>query len=245
MGKNEINLNRLSYFISRQATLNFHPVLIAAGAIFGLLLVISLLVAYFNPEDLGNLKGLYQSVYFIGGYILTSKIFYELNSPQRSYFLLTLPVSTLEKIIGSWVLTSLGYTIIYGVFIFLISLITTLVSGGYNFLADIYDRQYFTEIGIFLVTQSIFFLGACYFRNNNFLKTLLAVIIFVLIIGIYSGSLGWLLFSGEKENDLNVSGDFKLSTERFAELASHIFFWYVFAPFMLVVSYFSLKERQV
>jgi hypothetical protein len=50
--------------------------------------------------------------------------------------------------------------------------------------------------GIYLVTHSVFLLGATYFRKNNFLKTLLALFLISLALNIYSGLVGWGVFRG-------------------------------------------------
>jgi hypothetical protein len=247
MDKTNFNINRLSNFVQRQVSLNLPPMLIAAGGVFGLLLVVSLFTAYFNPEGVRELKGFYLAAFFIGGFIFTSRIFSELNSPQKSYFYLTLPVSTLEKVIGSWVLSSPVYVVVFSIGILIIYLITGLIAGGnYASIPDMFDRHYFQAMGAFMVTQTVFFLGAAYFRNYNFLKTLLALFILQVIIGSYGGLLGWMLFGGNNNIDpVDFSGSFQYFVEHTVPQIAHVFFWYLLAPFLLVVSYFSLKERQV
>ncbi|QHT68745.1 hypothetical protein GXP67_19890 [Rhodocytophaga rosea] len=245
MNQDNFNINRLFNFIQRQVSLNLPPMLIAAGGIFGLLLVVSLFVAYFDPRDIREINSFYLTVFFIGGFIFTSRIFSELNSPQKSYFYLTLPVSTLEKVIGSWVLSSPVYVVVFSVGIFIIYLITGLVAGGnHASIPDMFDKHYFQSMGVYMVTQTVFFLGAAYFRNYNFLKTLLALFVLQVIIGSYSGLLGWMLF-GSKLQSEDFSGGFQYFVEYTIPQIAHVLFWYLLAPFLLVVSYFSLKERQV
>lgn len=244
MNKNQFNINRLSNFLQRQVALNLPPMLIAAGALFGTLLVVSLLVGYFNPSEVRDLKGFYLAAFFIGGYIFTSRIFAELHSPQKSYFYLTLPVSTLEKLTGSWLLSSPVYVVVFSLMIFIVYFITSIVAGNYASLPEMFDRHYFTAVGAFMVTQTVFFLGASYFRNHNFLKTLLALFVIQIIVGAYGGLLGWMLFGGEGLNSNDFSGGFKYFVDTTVPQVAHIFFWYLLAPFLLVVSYFSLKERQ-
>ncbi len=245
MNSNNFNSNRLFQFIQRQVFLNAPPMLIAAGAVFGTLLVISLLVAYYGGGDLDDLRGFYLTVFFIGGYIFTSNIFSELHTPQKSYFYLTLPVSTLEKTIGSWLLSALAYTVVFQLFAAIIYLIVQLISGKGPAFTEFFNRDYMLAVGVYVVTQTIFFLGASYFRKYNFLKTLLALFIILVIIGLYAGGLGWLLFRGDNMNNNNFSGEFQFTVENVIPRILKFVFWYIFAPFMLVVSYFSLKEREV
>lgn len=245
MNSNNFNINRLSNFIQRQIALNTPPMLIAAGAVSGTLLIVSLLVAYYNGHELENLKGFYLTVFFVGGYIFTSNIFSELHTPQKSYFYLTLPVSTLEKTIGSWLLSSVAYTIVFQLVTGIIYMITRLAAGQGPTLTEFFNRDYFLAVGVYFVTQTIFFLGASYFRKYNFLKTLLALFLIQVAIGLYAGGLGWLLFRGEPMNNNSFTGEFEFAVEHIIPQVAKFLFWYVFAPFMLVVSYFSLKEREV
>lgn len=245
MNQNNFNINRLSNFIQRQVSLNLPPMLIAAGGIFGLLLVISLFSAYFDPTDVRELKGFYLAAFFIGGFIFTSRIFSELNSPQKSYFYLTLPVSSLEKVVGSWLLSSPIYVVVFSIGILIVYLITGIVAGFNNAsIPDMFNKQYFLVMGVYMVLQTVFFLGAAYFRNYNFLKTLLALFILQVIIGLYGGLLAWMFFGGSLQSD-DFSGSFQYFVENTIPQIAHIIFWYLLAPFLLVVSYFSLKERQV
>jgi len=245
MNKSNFNIKRLSNFIQRQVALNLPPMLIAVGAFFGTLLIGSLFIAYFEPGEVRELKAFYLVAFFMGGYVFTSQIFSELHSPQKSYFYFTLPVSTTEKLAGSWLLSSPVYVLVFSVIIFIVAFMASIVAGDFGFIPDLFDRHYFTSMGVFMVTQTIFFLGASYFRKHNFLKTMFALFLIQIVIGAYGGLLGWTLFGGEGslQSD-DFSGGFKTFVETVIPRIAHIFFWYLLAPFMLVVSYFSLKERQ-
>jgi hypothetical protein len=242
----ELNLKRLGFFLRRQLYLNFSTMWLAMTALIGLLLIISALFAYFNrdPETVLNLRNLYLVVFMLGGYIFTSKVFDEMHAPQKSYMFLTLPVSATEKLLAAWFITSPVYVVVAGLIMLLLSFFSALVAGHLNDLPYLFNRDFFTVIRVYLATQALFLLGATAFRGNNFLKTLLALIVVVLVIAAYSGGLGYLLFGQS-----NYRGG---PTEEFKDTAEYIFtkiipvlFWWLFAPFMLLVSYFKLKERQV
>lgn len=247
MNNNNFSINRLHHFVLRQLTLNTYPALIAYGAVFGLLLIISLLTAYFNAGHIDNLKGLYLTVFMAGGFIFTSMIFSEMHTPQKSYAYLTLPVSASEKLIGSWLLSSPVFIVVFSVSIFIIGLISGAVANRPQFSMELFDHDYFIVVAVYLVTQTIFFLGAVYFRKNNFLKTLLALFALAAVLSAYSGLIFWILFGNNMEGmNENVSfGTFKGTIEFLAEQVIPFIFWYLLGPFMLVVSYFRLKERQV
>jgi magnesium-transporting ATPase (P-type) len=243
MRSNVFDGGRLVQFMRRQVAMHQQTALIAAGAVLGALLVISLLVGAFNRQGVPDLIGLYHTVFFLGGYVFASQVFGELHSPQRSYTYLTLPVSTAEKLVGSWLLVSVGFVVVYWAVIFLIYALANLVSNWPHDPQQLFNHDFVNSVVAFLVTQTIFFLGACYFRKNNFLKTLFALFVVALVIGLYTGGLGWLVLSKEGNINFNPSNDGEQIGETIGQIAT-VLFRYVLGPFMLIVSYFRLKERQ-
>ncbi|MCJ8164694.1 hypothetical protein MKJ04_07555 [Pontibacter sp. E15-1] len=242
----ELNLKRLSFFLRRQLYLNVNTMWIAIVAVLGVLLIVSALFAYFNPDPdtLLNLRNLYLVVFMLGGYIFTSKVFDEMHAPQKSYMFLTLPVSAAEKLLAAWFVTSPVYVLVFGLIILLLSFFSSLVAGNLEAFPYLFDKSFFVVIRVYLVTQAIFVLGATAFRGNNFLKTLLALIVAALLISAYTGGLGYLLF-GQSNYRGGPSDEFKDTAEYIFTKIIPMLFWWLFAPFMLLVSYFKLKERQV
>jgi ABC-type transport system involved in multi-copper enzyme maturation permease subunit len=200
-------------------------------------------VGVFNRQGVHDLLGLYHTVFFLGGYVFASQVFGELHSPQRSYTYLTLPVSTAEKLVGSWLLVSLGFVVVYWLAAFLIYVLANLVSNWPHDPQQMFNRDFFHSVVAFLVTQTIFFLGACYFRKNNFLKTLFALFVVALVVGLYTGGVAWLVLDKEGGN-INFGQDEGYQAGKVIEQIATVFFRYVLGPFMLIVSYFRLKERQ-
>ena len=242
----ELNLNRLGFFLRRQLYLNFSTMWIAIGAILGLLLVISALFALFNEDTdiVSNLRNLYLVVFMLGGYIFTSKVFDEMHAPQKSYMFLTLPVSATEKLLAAWFITSPVYVVVASLLVLLLSYFSSLLAGNIEALPYLFDRDFFTVIRVYMVTQAVFLLGATTFRNNNFLKTLLALIVVALLIAAYTGALGYLLF-GQSNYRAGPGNEFKDTAEFIFTEIIPMLFWWLLAPFLLLVSYFKLKERQV
>ena len=79
---------------------------------------------------------------------------------------------------------------------------------------------------------------------NYFLKTLLALIVVAMLIAAYSAGLAFLLF-GQSNYRGGPSDEFKDMAEYIFSRVIPVLFWWVLAPFLLLVSYFKLKERQV
>lgn len=238
--------------IKRQVLSNTNVILIAFFAVTGLLLVITSLVTYFSPQELPDLVGLYYSIMFLGGLIYTSNMFSELHDPEKSYRFLTLPVSNLERLVSSWVLSAIIFPFVALFAMILVVLLSNLII---NFSVDpasfsgILSHTTFLITGIYIVTQSVFFLGAVYFRNHNFMKTLLSLFLISFVISIYTSLAGVIIFRpwefASNMHNGNLDSHMEIFFEQKFPDIMNILFWYIMTPFFLVVSYFSLKERQV
>ncbi len=253
--KNILSVSRLYLFIRRQVLSNSGGWLIAFGGIAGVLLVISLLVAHFQPQNLSGMTGLYFSALFLGGYIFTSGIFNELHNPQKSYQFLTLPVSATERLLGAWLLTGIIFPVVGILAMALIVLLANLVM---NFTLDVtpfqsvFSSQSFTAMKVYFVTQSIFLLGAAYFRKNNFLKTVLALFVISVVVQVVVAATAWALFSPFTDGGEGLNIGPEDLSPRMEELFTNyipaiarVVFWYLTVPFFLITTWFSLKERQV
>jgi hypothetical protein len=248
------DLKRIYYLMVRQGRLSYPPLLIGTGAIAGLLIIIFTLVQFGENYTFTDMEffSSFLPFVFLGGTVFTSAIFYETNSPNRGYLYLTLPASTLEKLIASWLLTSIIFIVYAIVALFVSNIIISSLSVLFtsrefhiaNFFAPWVMRNYM----IYLIIQPIFFLGAIYFKRLNFLKTYFALFLVFVAILIYTAIAARLiLFNNIRDMhfDDSVSPSIKMFVEHVIVPASKFFFWYCMAPFFLIVSYFRLKERQV
>lgn len=248
------NINRVKLLLTRQLRLNSSTILIGFGAVVGVItFILSMRVVFeSNPLSMAGFTGLALPIFFVGGYIFTSTIFSELRTAHRGYLYLTLPASALEKLVVAWFISSILYVIASIVAFYVINLLLILVGFLTNSqpvpLFNFIDTWMLKMFAIYIVTQSVFLLGAIYFRGVNFLKTLLALFVINLVIAIFSSILtrfivfpgfGNLQFSNNMPDGIEgFLGDVFVPTVK-------ILFWYITAPFFLVVSYYRLKERQV
>lgn len=243
---NHYNPQRQLLLVRRQLSVSKQTWLIAAGAIFGLLLILSVLIAIFGPGNLPQIQGLYLAAFTFGGLIFTSLIFKELHSPHRSYFFLTLPASTLEKLAGAWLLTSPLYILGFTIVSFIIYFISFLIAGVPFSLSYFYNGGLGEAILSYMVIQTIFLWGAVYFRKNNFLKTLLCLIILGIGLGVYVGLLVALLFEGSTISITPASHpELVTFMEQGIAPIFQFIFWGVLGPYMLLMAYFTLQEREV
>ncbi len=231
--------------------MNLKTWLIGFGAISGILIVSTLLQSYATGFfNVGSLSSTGISFIFIAGYLVTSMAYNEIHTPARGQFYLILPANTFEKLLSNWLLTSVIYILVAQVLLSLVLIISGLLSA-LIFSTQIEFYNPFTEagfknMGIYVVTQSIFFLGALYFRKNNMLKTLLSLFVIIVVISTVSGLFGWIILGEFNQiNEENLPPQrLELFTDTIPQIA-RVLFWGLTAPFFLIVSYFKLKEREV
>jgi magnesium-transporting ATPase (P-type) len=252
MGTNNFNIKRLYLLIQRQVVVNQKNLLISFAACFGATLTIFLLVIYGSGSILyAPLMSISFSIMFTGGLVFTSLGFKELHSPAKAYQYLTLPATTFEKLLSVWLLTSILHIIVSLLLILILALLGNLfalaIGVGTQSINELLHFGVFKLVWIYFVVQTVFLLGSCYFRKNNFLKTLLALFILGMVLSIYAGINGVVLFHtlSFNMNDQTTSGTFRHFMQNSFPMIMHIVFYYLTAPFFLVVSYFVLKERQV
>jgi hypothetical protein len=100
--------------------------------------------------------------------------------------------------------------------------------------------------GIYLTTQTIFLVGAIHFRRAQFFKTVLSLFALMMAISAFAVIIGFAVFHNELPFD-NMKGNVNINlmdSEGWSN-ASKILFWLLLAPFMLIVTYFKIKEREV
>ncbi|MBS4013919.1 MAG: hypothetical protein KGZ97_09230 [Bacteroidetes bacterium] len=248
---NKFSIHRIGYLVLRHLKMNMQPWLIGIAATAGALLTLNIMgvITSFGSFNLETFVRFGYFIMFVGGYIFTSRIFNELQSPAKSHFYLSLPARPEEKLISAWLISSVFFLIVSYV---LISLISLLISGVLLLFFDgtlkvfnplSIDALYIAAV--FIITNSVFFLGSIYFKKNNFLKTILTV--FVTFVTIFTFTLILILIIIKPFQYAHHSVGFQIDfaeVEYINSIISYLF-WYAMAPFILVVSYFRLKERQV
>lgn len=252
------DITRLKHLFIRQLSFNYKVLLIATGSVVGLLLFIGTMMLVFSHRTIDQpvFLGLVMPYFFIGGYVFTSIIFSELNSSHRGYLYLTLPATSLEKLFSAWIFSSVGYILFISIVLYIINFYYISVASFLSFktvpLFNVFDSKVLKMFGVYLVTQSVFFLGAIYFRRVNFLKTLLALFVVVVFIGIFTNVFFRIVFFRDDVNNfLSVlfnhqrTHHLEYLAEDIIVPAAKILFWGCTAPFFLTVSYFRLKEREV
>lgn len=223
--------------------------IITFGVLFFMGMLLSLLVeqhtSIFQHDD-----G-YSFTLILGGCILSSMAFKELGDTLKRYRFLTLPVSAFERFLCVWLLTTIGwivlYTIVFTVYTWVANPIGQLIYSKVTFEPfNPFSARAFSVVKYYIIIQSVFLVGASHFKKFVFGKTLVVIISFATLMG-------FLLYFSMKDIFL---GDHYCTDAGECELIDALgvhyvwfvikgFFWWVLAPLSWVLTYFGIKGQTV
>jgi hypothetical protein len=259
---------KLLYLLRKDILESRKGMLIYALTLFLLMLLPSILTMIFSGPSYADIATYYKSYFisflFAGGFIITSLSFREdMYGKSTQHNWLMLPASPLEKLSVKVIFSAILYPILLLLFITVSSLIieglNAMIFGNHYMVFNPVQPLYWKLIAIYIVTQSIFLLGAAYFRKASFVKTVLMLNLLSLVIGLISILVVRIIFNKyfdgmSVDNDLIINNfgirfsapesidgiiEFKVF-----ETIGKVIFWVFVAPFCWVVSYFRIREVQ-
>lgn len=259
---------RMGNFLLKDLVEGYRPLLIAAGAVAGVLLlnyVINALSSQGATEmvRIGSTNSVTQMTYFgltlfLGGFIISSRAFSELHVKNRNHDWLMIPASPIEKYLSRLALTTVGVGIGTVVFFFVFSILgaalTALLFGRPQPVFSPFDGRVWMLVLHYFVLQSIFFAAAVYFKKAQFIKTVLVVTAFAVGLMLLAAGALRLVFWKEfpylaSENafanfDFSVIAPRLQAAARTASVVATVFYWAVLAPVLWAFAYFRLCEAE-
>ncbi len=221
-------------------------------AVFGMLFFIGLLLAilvethklqYDHHENYGPSL-------LLGGCILSSLAFQDLGSPLKRPQYLTLPVSTLEKFLCLWLLTSVGWIALFTLAYVLYTLLANVV--GHVWFSHISFQSFhplshssWTAMRVYFVVQGIFLVGAAHFNGYVFPKTVFVLVIVGLVWGLLAYFILKDVFLSDHRCDENGCELVDAVQVHSAWLITQWLFWWVLAPVCWLATYLGLKDKEV
>ncbi len=203
-----------------------------------------------NADYLGNFVGFL----FLGGFIITSIIFSEdMFSRVGQHNWLMLPASRLEKFLAKGLLTAIAYPIA-------LALLFTVASVVVEALALLFFGNPFTMFNPltrtvggmllhYVATQSIFLLGATYFRKTHFIKTVLSIGVIGIILGIVATIFFRIIFApyftGPYGFNFSIEsyGSFEqMNIIKVGKWVGTIVYWFIMPLFCWFTAYLRVKE---
>ncbi len=252
----EFNLTRLSLLLKRQFLGSGKKYItgIAIGA--GVVLMISLASVFLGGAT--HISQFYQSgliTYVVGGIIMTSMAFTEINKPETGYQLMTLPASSLEKFASTWLFTSAIYSLM-AFLVLTLGACLLYVLGLFNLPVEgeiLNTNEMWMAFKQYFIANTIFLAGAAAFKRNAFFKTLLSLMVVFLFFGIYAVSVAKILGLTEMANSTMGSG-IVINNTNFGSGIENIFgsmetatlaFKAFVAVFCLSLGFYKFKEREL
>ena len=239
--KNSFSLERVIQLCKRYVAIKKNMILIGASAIIGLLLIVYALILSFAPSDftLSNSLVVMTFAFMIfkyTGYAFTSTMFNELNNSGSAPQFYNLPANTSEKLFSAWLLSYVCYTLIGLVALYIFTLISGMSADWF------FSKQTMGEIVLYTIVQSIYFFGAVYFKANNFISTLVALLAFNLsLVLIYLALKTYI--PGFEEWLSSVAVNFIKSV--FSNNFTNVLFTIVISAMIMWFAYRKLKNRQI
>lgn len=258
------DINRIGLLIKKELFYQRKAPWIIIGAVFIMLLIFHLLMASEDPgsNDLpGNQVGFYIATLLVLGTVFTSTAFNELNNKSEAHHYLSIPASSLEKLISKWLVTGIIYVIAFNIFYWVFTLfsngLTTWLfgesAGAWNPFAarnGMNGKSPFFMSQLYLALHTTYLAGAVYFRKYSYFKTAIAQsAISFAIMGIVA-LMGYMFFSSVMNGNIGSvqvtqTSGFLNSMESILPSIGKFFLWIVTPLWMLTYSYFKLKETEV
>ncbi len=220
-------------------------------------------------------QGLQLVTYFFSlftvGSFYASQYFRELGSRSKGINFLLVPASAFEKILCSLLFTVILFFVVFTLSFYLVDIIMVWITR--NFITDMpypADQQGLLNVfeaakihvsphttvnilWIYFTIQSVFLLGSVYFEKYSFIKTIIAgfVLFFILFCVVYF--LYDMMPKGDYVNGILTSyviktkgkDDFLVQLPDWFGQVLYYSFMYGTAPFLYIVTYVRLKEKQV
>lgn len=269
-----LSFRRIGRLLLKDLYEDYRGILIGVGALTGILLLNYLLNGLGGADNslvqpggrfaFSSSNSVLHMTYFtltlfIGGFIITSRAFLEVHTKNRSHDWLMLPASPIEKYLSRLVLTSAGVAVgmvaYYALFSLFGSALMLLFFHRAYALFNPLDGAVWMLVLNYIVLQSMFFAGAIYFKKLHFIKTVLVLAGFGVILALLIGGVALKLFWNElvyldmhgtlAHADLVSVQPRLLAAGKGVTVVLQIMYWGVLAPIFWIVAYFRVREAEV
>lgn len=258
--KEAFSMNRFGLLVKRDLLSSYRAILIRIAAASGVLLFVDLMSLWQDGPDLFHHIEVFTAVLFVGGFIATSGAFREVHRKETNQSYLLIPASPLEKVISKIAFYTVGWIILTAVWYTLYILVVygagELLLGSHYPLHGPFHPQLLTVYAHYIVLQSIFLIGAIFFRRTNFFKTALAMFVLLLLLALIMAIFFRIVFASYFTGlcifDVTAWEPFEaMFPYQFSGLmeimngVKNVVYWGILAPAAWVFTYFRFREVQV
>ena len=255
--QNIFNWRRFVHLLKNEIMGSYRSLLVSAGAVSGVLMVIYLAqIATGHPTAFHSVY--YPLVLFIGGFLISSKIFGVIHDRRQNYVYLTLPASNCEKLVSKLTLSALGWVIGSVVFYFLFSVLAAaigqLIWNDSMVIFNPFDNLYLKSAGIYLILQSMFVFASVYFKKNAMAKLVASLFLIGMLIALFTGLMARIILAKyipwhgnmtiDFDNYIFQSNNIESLFLTIGEIIKYLFL-ILMAPYFWVLSYIRLRETEV
>jgi hypothetical protein len=179
MKSDVFNWRRFLRLVRADIALNSGWILPGAAVFFWAMIVGSFFKGFLSGDS-PPAPFFYILIFSLGGFFLTSRSFTELSDRRKMHGYLLLPGSMLEKYLSRYILTSwlyvAGGVFVYSLFIFLAGGVFSLFHEQPFSYSGFFKPELVQYLLYFLAVHPVFFMGSVYFNNQVLLKTLMVIL---------------------------------------------------------------------
>ena len=191
-----LSLQRFAWLLRNEALRHYRSWALVSGTIALVALLVSVLGAWDRDVGSSFYQTLFIAALFGWGSIGTSRAFDDLHGRGTNAAFLLLPASALEKTAARLV----THTVALFLYLLILTTVLSVVLEGVNAaLFDVrrplfspLDRTAWLIAPHYLAVQSLFFLGAAWFRKLHLVKTVGAVVAIAIGFALFGGVIAWL-----------------------------------------------------
>lgn len=259
--QNILHPTRFYLLVRNAIVLNKSAILIVSAAVGGILMLLSA-VDILGGDRARFHQVLYLVILYVGGLIMTNRIFREFHDPVKGPAWLLIPASPLEKVSSRIVLSTVMYVIMTMLIYFGFSLLSEgfnwLLSRRYHPLFNPFDRLVLQGVALYFVLQAPLLVGAIYFQKHSLSKTILVLLGYTFVFLVVVVVAMWMIFGNYFEgvlpgletltkqtgisDDAIIADIVKLSNA--ALWIWRIIFFVLIPPLCWTICYYRLKETE-
>jgi len=268
---NVFHAPRFGAYFKKHIVDNLRLYLMSLVVLVGALIALGLISIFTDNQVLirpSRLLPFYAILLFGAGLIFTGFSFIQLGDKPKGIDYLLLPASHLEKFLTTLLITTVGFLLVYhiafGAATFISGVIVALSNNKYSMKSDLPDdlsRDLQLLYHWWFMCQAIILLGSAYFPKYSIVKTLFAVFIFILLIGVVNATFMNILFYGHLAHwaasvpffgaPLIENGHVEEYRSVFLKspkwlLDALYFAWrFILPPALWVLAYLRLKDKEI
>jgi hypothetical protein len=255
--KLHFSARRFWNLLKREEFMRWRGLALAALTLGGVTVLLTLMNGL-QGEPGGNLNGLYSAFLFIGGFMVASGAFRAMHTKESAHDWLMLPASGEEKFLSRLLSSSIGYwlflTLIFSLAVPAGRGLSLLIAGRGGDFFNPLDPGVLRLLPHYLILQSVFIAGGAFFRKHQFLKTVLFLSLFGIVLGFFSAFGLRLVFGDFFQNgfDFSFSGEFgdpafpvTQEAGMFLIKVLKIVYFGLTAPFFWLAAWLRVREAEV